>query len=55
VSDSGGLLLHGRGRVSAETETRVPTVTSFAWTRWSGTAWMETLKLSRRVDAVQVG
>lgn len=25
----GGLLLHGRGRVSVETETRVPTVTTF--------------------------
>jgi len=29
VSDGGGLLLHGRGRVSVKAETRVPTVTSF--------------------------
>jgi len=52
VSDGGGLLLHGRGRVSVETETRVPTVTSFGW--WPGTAWMETLKHSRRVYAVRM-
>jgi len=54
VSDGGGLLLHGRGRVSVKAETRVPTVTSFVW-RWSGAAWMATarLRLSRRVDAVR--
>lgn len=54
VSDGGGLLLHGRGRVSVKAETRVSTATSFVW-RWSGAAWMATarLRLSRRVDAVR--